>query len=637
MSRKIVLLACLVLAVLAVTGYFVGRTLLGFIRDRLDAANRPLPTIVVEANYPGANARVVADTVAAPIEQQINGVEGMLSMYSRSSSDGSYLLTITFPPDTDSDMAQVLIQNRVALALPILPDVLKRDGIVVRKESPALVGFVLLSAPEGRFDTLYLSNYARIQVKDELARVPGVAQVTLLGQRDFAMRIWLDPDKLTARALTALDVTKALTAQNIKVEAGRIAKEPGEGGAGIITLNTLGRLVDAEELAGIIVKADDQGQVVHLRDVAHVALGASAAEAWISFNGKPTVALAIDPLPHKKPGAVLEALKDRLAELRAHLPEGIDLSLAFDFASNLEAPGERGPPEYLRLDLTLPVNASLERTQAVANRCDMILRNTAGVQDVLTVSSRPFTAANEAFSLVRLASAAGRNDSRQQIIAKLRPQFAKEVPEAQVFLNDVTTALHFPLGGNGLELAIEDRAGLGADLRKLAEDLEKRLSVRPELANVRLSAGFRGQDQLFIEVDSEKAKALGLTRADVFGTLQAMLGQTLQVGDAELGRSWKVQLSGPDVRSSNLDLVRLQVRNAQGQMVPLSAVASVRMENAPVLVERYNMYPMVGLMADPAPGVSLDDARQVCETEFAAVFPAKKCTLTWLWPGSLRK
>jgi multidrug efflux pump subunit AcrB len=635
MSRKIVLLSFLVLAVLAVTGYFVGRTLLGFIRDRLDAANRPLPTIVVEANYPGANARVVADTVAAPIEQQINGVEGMLSMYSRSGSDGSYLLTITFPPDTDSDMAQVLVQNRVSLALPILPDVLKRDGIVVRKESPALVGFVLLSAPEGRFDTLYLSNYARIQVKDELARVPGVAQVTLLGQREFDMRIWLDPDKLTARNLTALDVTKALTAQNIKVEAGRISKEPGEGGAGVLTLNTLGRLVDAEEFAAIIVKADDQGQVVHLRDVAHVALGASAAEAWISFNGKPAVVLAIDPLPHKKPGAVLAALKDKLAELRALLPDGIDLSLAFDFASNLDAPGDRSTSEYLRLDLTLPVNASLERTQTVANRCDMILRNTAGVQDVLTVSTRPFTTANEAFLLVRLAP--GRNDSRQQIIAKLRPQFAKEVPEAQVFLNDVTTSLHFPLGGNGIELAIEDRAGLGADLRKLAEDLEKRLSVRPELANVRLSAGFRGRDELFIEVDSEKAKALGLTRADVFSTLQTMLGQTLQAGDAELGRSWKVQLSGPDVRGNHLDLVRLQVRNAQGQMVPLSTVASVRVQNAPVLVERYNMYPMVGLMADPAPGVSPDDARQVCETQFAEVFPAKKCTLAWLWPGTLRR
>jgi len=178
------------------------------------------PTVQVSCVYPGANAKVVADTVAAPIEQQVNGVENMLYMSSQCTNDGAYNLTITFKLGTDLDMAQVLVQNRVSIALPTLPDVVKQTGVTTMKQSPNIMLVVNLVSPDGRHDQLYLSNYATIQVKDELARLDGVGNVSFLGQRDYSMRLWLDPEKLSARRLTSNDVVAALREQNVQVAAG---------------------------------------------------------------------------------------------------------------------------------------------------------------------------------------------------------------------------------------------------------------------------------------------------------------------------------------------------------------------------------------------------------------------------------
>src|SRR5215470_2943339 len=180
------------------------------------------PTVEVSAIYPGANAQVVADTVAAPIEQQVNGVEGMLYMSSQCTNDGTYNLTVTFQNGVDLNMAQILVQNRASLAQPILPDLVKRRGVTVKKKSPNVLMIVNLYSPDDSRDSLYLSNYATIQLKDELARLPGVGDISYLGQRDYSMRVWLDPGKMSFRKLTASDVVKAIEQQNVQVAAGQI-------------------------------------------------------------------------------------------------------------------------------------------------------------------------------------------------------------------------------------------------------------------------------------------------------------------------------------------------------------------------------------------------------------------------------
>src|SRR5713226_6713312 len=239
------------------------------------------PTVRVTANYPGANAQVVADTVAAPIEQQVVGVEGMLYMSSQSNNDGSYTLDVTFELGTNVNMAQVLVQNRVAIAEPTLPDVVRTIGVTVKKRSPdILLGISLLSEenPEtGRpyYDWLYLSNYATIQIRDALAGVEGVADVGLFGQPDYSMRVWLDPDKLQSRNLTAGDVIRVLREQNVQVAAGQIGQPPVPTGQDFqYTLSTLGRLVEAEQFADIILKTGTDGEVTHLKDVSRTELGA---------------------------------------------------------------------------------------------------------------------------------------------------------------------------------------------------------------------------------------------------------------------------------------------------------------------------------------------------------------------------
>ena len=240
------------------------------------------PTVRVTANYPGANARVVADTVAAPIEQQVNGVEHMLYMSSQSGNDGSYTLDVTFVLGTDVNMAQVLVQNRVAIAQPTLPDVVKAIGVTTKKRSPDILLAINLYSednPEtGRpyYDALYLSNYATIQLKDALARLEGVGDVLILGAQDYSMRVWLDPDKLQSRNLTAGDVVRVLREQNVQVAAGQIGQPPIPTGQDFqYTLSTLGRLVEAEQFANIILKTGANGEVTYLKDVARTELGRS--------------------------------------------------------------------------------------------------------------------------------------------------------------------------------------------------------------------------------------------------------------------------------------------------------------------------------------------------------------------------
>ena len=300
----------------------------------LPVANYPEitpPTVEVSAIYPGANAQVVADTVAAPIEQQVNGVESMLYMSSRSTNDGVYTLTVTFQNGIDLNMAQVLVQNRVSLAQPILPALVQRRGVTVKKKSPSVLMIVNLFSPDRTRDNLYLSNYATIQLKDELSRLPGVGDITYLGQRDYSMRLWLDPEKMAHRSLTTSDVVRAIEQQNTQVAAGQIGQPPAPVGQVFqLTMSTMGRLVDPEQFAEMIVKTDTSGRVVRVHDVARIELGAQGYDQTCTLDGQPSVALSIYQLPGSNALDTAENVRHKVEELKRRFPSGLDYSIVYD-------------------------------------------------------------------------------------------------------------------------------------------------------------------------------------------------------------------------------------------------------------------------------------------------------------------
>ena len=307
------------------------------------------PTINVTANYPGANAKVVADTVATPIEQEVNGVENMTYMSSRCTNDGQMLLDVTFKLGTNLDMAQVLVQNRVKIAEAKLPEEVKRQGVTTKKKSPSILLCVnLISEKETdpktkkerfKFDQLYLSNYATIYIKDELARVTGVGDVTFLGPRDYSMRIWLDPQKLAARNMTAGDVLRAIREQNVQVAAGRLGQPPAPAGQNFqLTLNTLGRLENEEQFRAIVVKTADDGSATYLRDVVAddrpgqkgVELGAKNYDVNSYLDGDPAITLAVFQLPGSNAVETAKAIRSRMEELKQEFPKGIDYRVVYD-------------------------------------------------------------------------------------------------------------------------------------------------------------------------------------------------------------------------------------------------------------------------------------------------------------------
>ncbi|MGJ4887590.1 efflux RND transporter permease subunit [Bradyrhizobium sp. HKCCYLRH3099] len=289
------------------------------------------PTVQVTTRYPGASAKTVADTVALPIEQQVNGVDGMLYMQSYSGADGSYSLTVTFKIGTDLNFAQVLVQNRVSSALAQLPQAVQNQGVTVQKRSTSILLFVTLTSPDAKYDSLYLSNYATINLKDELARLPGVGNVTVFGAGQYSMRIWLDPSKLQVRNLVPQDVIQAIQQQSQQVAAGQIGAPPAPSGQAFqYTLNIAGRLDDAREFEDIIVKTGSNGDVTRVRDVGSVELGAQTYGQMFSLNGQPAVGIGVFQSPGANALEVEKAVEARMAQLSKTFPQGIQYDTPFD-------------------------------------------------------------------------------------------------------------------------------------------------------------------------------------------------------------------------------------------------------------------------------------------------------------------
>lgn len=280
------------------------------------------PTVQVRTTYPGANAQVVADTVAAPIEQQINGVENSIYMSSTSASDGSYALTITFEIGTDLDIAQVLVQNRLAIAEPSLPEEVRRQGLSVKKQSTNIVLVISLTSPNGPFNALFMSNYATLRILDQLSRVAGVGEVRVVGGGPYSMRIWLDPDLLQARGLTTQDVVASLQEQNVQVAAGQIGQPPGtQGQIFQYTVTTLGRLTDEQQFRQIVIKRSSTGiGVAYLGDVAKVKLGAQTYDTFSSRNGLEAASILVYQLPGSNALEVARNVRAAIAELARDFP-----------------------------------------------------------------------------------------------------------------------------------------------------------------------------------------------------------------------------------------------------------------------------------------------------------------------------
>ncbi|MHC1549217.1 efflux RND transporter permease subunit [Phyllobacterium sp. K27] len=289
------------------------------------------PTIVIRTSYPGADAETIANTVATPIEQEINGVEGMLYMSSYSTADGSMALTVTFRLGTDLDKAQVLVQNRVSIAEPRLPEEVRRLGITTTKSSPDLMMVVHILSPNGRYDQLYASNYARSRVRDVLLRLDGVGDLIIFGEREYSLRIWLDPEKLSAYGMTSSDVVQALRDQNVQVSGGSIGGPPTSGtNAFQYTVTTEGRFSDARQFRYVIVKATESGRLVQLQDVARIELGAKDYVTNSYLNGNPAVALGIFSRPGTNALAAADSIRSTMEELKKDFPDGLTYDIVYN-------------------------------------------------------------------------------------------------------------------------------------------------------------------------------------------------------------------------------------------------------------------------------------------------------------------
>jgi len=319
----------IVAAVLSIVIMIAGAMSLGWLPLSEYPAVTP-PTVMIRASYPGASPQIIAETVAAPIEQEVNGTDGLLYMSSQSTVDGSMTLTLTFEHGVDPDIAQVQVQNRVARAVPRLPQTVQRIGVVTQKTSPEILMVVHLVSPDESRDTLFISNYAILNVKDELRRIPGIGDVVVWGASEYSMRIWLDPEKVAARGLTAGDIVRAIREQNADVAAGSLGAPPDAASPIQATLSARGRLVTEAEFGDIVIRTSSDGRMTRLSDVARIELGGDAYSLRSLLDGKPAVGIQIVPDPGANALETAARVRARMAELSASFPAGVEHRIAYD-------------------------------------------------------------------------------------------------------------------------------------------------------------------------------------------------------------------------------------------------------------------------------------------------------------------
>src|SRR5438067_2095811 len=612
------------------------------------------PVVTVQAIYPGASAEVIEQTVAAPIENAITGDEKMIYMSSTSGSNGIVQIEVTFDIGTDADQATVDANNRGKRAEARLPGEVRRQGVTVVKGSAAFLQVLAFYSPEGRYDNLAISNYVTLNVLDALKRVPGTTNVQIFGAKDYAMRIWLRPDRLTQLRLTPNDLIRALNEQNAQFAAGKIGQSPSNNGQELVyTITTKGRLADPREFENIIIRANPDGSNLRLKDVARVELASKDYEFIGRLNGTQTTLIGVFLLPGANALKVAEDVVKTVDEIKPRFPPGLAYSInTLTLFGMVLAIG-------IVVDDAIVV---LENVERIMHEEHLPARD-AAVKAMREVSGPVIAIVLVLCSVfVPIAFLGG-------LAGELYRQFAVTIAIAVVISGIVALTLtpslcvlilkrehkmpgrffgwfnrfflavtakytngvgwmirraFIGLGtAGGFELYLQNRGEGGA--KRMAEvmgQFVQRAMKDPSFAFVQ-TLWRPSTPQLYVDVDRDKAKALGVPLGELYGALAATLGNYYVNDFNKYGRTWQVLMSAePQYRNSPSDIGGIYVRSERGDMIPLRSLANVRYASGPDSLTRFNNLPAVKLFGQAAPGVSSGQAIAEAERVAAEVLPA---------------
>jgi multidrug efflux pump subunit AcrB len=589
---------------------------------RAAGAQEP-PAFTVEAQFPGMPASVVEERVAFTLEAKINGVENLERLRSRCGRDGSYSLEIAFGRGTNPNLAQMLVQNRVNDAMPLLPEEVRRLGVTVRKASSVLVMLLTVSSTDGSVDiSSDLNNFASVYIRPQLARMPGVAEVSLHGSDGFAARILLDPQKLAAHKLTIPDVKRAIEQQALEATSG-------PRGGFQFTPNARGGLTKLDQLASVAIKSDPNGTAIRIEDVKSIIRLSEDLVGFASLDGKPVAVLAVYAWAGAEPHAVSAAVRDQLREFRELvLPPGVELSGEFEFT----APATPGAPGHLLLDVNLRSARSKESPRELLARTDQLLQ-IPGVRHVLALSGQPFDRnPDQPCLVVGLGQADGAAVDRERILREIRTRFIATEKSAPIRMRDLSGYARSRGTGCPIEFAL-----CGFDrqpLRELADTIVAQMSRDP-----RLTDAWAGPSPVLtyaVNIDRAKVARLGLALPDVSESLQAVFG-SVQAGNLQaVRREWPILLKiDPAGRSEVERLVESHLRTAEGDLISLSEVAAVHRVPEPAYLERDNISPVIVITAGLDGNLSLAEARFLCErlvTDAIRERGRAAISLRWLRP-----
>lgn len=571
-------------------------------------ATRTRPTLVVEATYAGASAQVVADTIAAPIEQQLNGIEKVEYLRSVCSNDGSYRLWIVLAADTDVEAARIQAETRLKLAEPLLPEEVRRVGVSLRAESSCPLLFVALTSPDQTRDVLFLGYFATRNLKDDLARLNGVAHVMCVGRHEYTVSIRLDADKLAACNVTLADVHAAIQPELAKRTSQPAMLSFARRDNIRIPDKAAAPLSELEQLGDMVVKADAAGRVVRVRDVGIVELGADIQSA-ASSNGRPAVVLAITPLPFALEGELRARVIGTLDHLRPTLPAGLDATVAVDLAR--DAPT---PMDYLLLDVDLPFGTSPHRAADILSKSEALLRKIECVQMTLALSEHPLDRGRyPAAILVGVVHSTETAEHERHLREILFGMDA--MPSARFRVRDLTGSQRMIDARFSIDLAVHGPELDG--VTRLTDELVGRLSRDGQLTDIWTDLRSQPQAQVLLDVDRAKAKSLGVAVDEVIRATQTLVGRgnISDVNDAK----GTLQIHVDALSSVRLEELRaFRVRNQAGALVPLATIVTMRDVSAPIVVHRINGQPMQPLTANLAPGASRAAARASCIAHFNA-------------------
>lgn len=563
------------------------------------------PVVSVSAVYPGASARDVAQTIASPLEAQVNGVSNMLYMESTSGNNGSYQLSITFASGTDPDMAAVEVQNRISQVSAQLPAEVNENGISVRKRASNLLLGVSVFSPKQTHDALFVSNYTSIQLRDAIARINGVGDVQVFGARDYSMRVWLNPQRMESLNVSVQDIIAALQQQNVQAAAGQIGSSPSTPDQQqTLTISGQGRLSDPQEFANVIIRSNPQGGMIRLGDVARVALGAQNYQVSAAQNQTESAFLVVYPVPGANALNVANGVRDEMARLpTSFLPEE-----------------DQG---YFFVSLQLPDGASLNRTQTVMDQMYQQVTANDAVEDVIKITGFSLLSGNNSpnagFAIVMLKPW-GQRPHIDQVLANIQANLAA-IPSAMIMA--VNPPAIAGLGSaSGFDLRIQALLGqTPQELAQVSQGIIFAANQDPKLNRV-FTTFSASVPETNLSIDRDRAALLQVPVSRIFQTLQTSLGG-MNAGDFTLNnRMFRVQLQNDmDFRQRTAQINSLNVRSDNGVLVSLANLVTLTPSVGAPFISNFNQFPSVAISGSAADGASSGQAMAAMEALLAQNLP----------------